>query len=211
MPLPLLALAAAPAIAKGLLGAYQLTQHVNRTDTTTPAEREQLALARQSAAAQLPGLGQYQARLAQAQNATVQNAALGSGGASDFLAANAAADRVRQNGEQQLVAQGQQYHDQATRQLGATLAAYGRHQQADTDRATQANAQLKGAALQNLSGALSDGASVAAYGASRAAGASDYGLGDTRIQANPALQASPYQVGDYPYRRRSGPYAGYLG
>lgn len=205
-----------------MLGAYQLTQHVNRTDTTTPAEREQLALARQSAAAQLPGLGQYQARLAQTQNAAVQNAALGAGGASDFLAANAAADRVRQNGEQQLAVQGQQYHGQATRQLGATLSAYAQHQRADTERAAQENAQLKGAALQNLSGALSDGASVAAYGAAKAAATPKNSFDASQVNgtlfAGPgnteAADAAGYRPGADPYnlyRRRTGPLVGYIG
>lgn len=210
MPLPLLALAAAPAIAKGLLGAYQLTQHVNRTDTTTPAELEQLAMARQAGASQLPGLGQYQARLAQTQNAAIQNAALGSGGASDFLAANSAADRVRQNGEQQLGVQGQQYHDQATRQLGATLSAYAQHQRADTERAAQANAQLKSAALQNLSGAISDGASVAAYGAS-GAGATAGAAAEGALPATSPRYPVPFEGENLygPSQRRTGSYYGY--
>jgi hypothetical protein len=211
MPLPLLALAAAPAIAKAGLGLYQMTQKVRRQDTITPAEREQLAMARLAATAQLPGLGQYQGRLAQTQNAALQSAALGAGGASDFLGAASAADRVRQNGEQALMTQGVQYHQRAQGQLGSVLSAYGAHQRADTAQAAQANAQLKSAALNNINNALTEGASVATYGALQAGAGAGTGIGAAGYgaQINPALSSSPYGAGDYygpnnPYRRRAG-------
>jgi hypothetical protein len=165
MPLPLLALAALPALAKAGLGAYQLTQKVKRTDSTTPEEREQLGLARQMQNATLPGLASYQGRLAQTQNAAVQNAMLGAGSGSDFLAAASAADRVRQQGEAQLATQGQQYHDRANQQLNAVLGAAAARSRADTQRAEQARAQLKSAGLNNLSNALTEGSSIATYGA----------------------------------------------
>jgi hypothetical protein len=223
MPLPLLALAALPAVAKGALGLFQANQHVDRTDTTTPAEREQLAIARQAGAATLPGLGTIQSRLAQTQASAVQNAQLGAGSSGDFLAASAAAAGRRQQGELQLNTQQGQYHDQATRQLGATLSAYARHQQADTAQAAQANAQLKGAALQNLGGALSDGASVAAYGLSGAAerpGATPVGAVDELTPLPPRqLSTTPPASARYPTPfegqelygpyRRSGSYASY--
>ncbi len=176
MPLPLLALAAIPAIAKAGLGLYQLGQHVNRVDTTTPAEREQEAMARQGQASTLPGMAGLQARLAQTQNTTVQNAQLGAGSGADFLAANSAADRVRQNGEQQLGMQSEQFHQGANQRLSSVLSGLAAHAQADTNRANQANAAFKGSGLTNLFGGLSDGASVAAYGA---------GLGST--PAHPEL------------------------
>ncbi|MGI4873235.1 MAG: hypothetical protein ACRYFX_18900 [Janthinobacterium lividum] len=197
MPLPLLL--AAPAIAKGALGLYQLTQHVNRQDTITAAEREQVALARQAAAAQLPGYAGYQARLAQAQSAAQQAATVGAGSSSDFLAAASATDRVRTQGEGQLTAQAEQQRGRATQTLMSVLGAYGRHEQADTDKANQANAQLKGAAFNNLFGGLTDGASVAAYSAAQKDSPGNSGAAGVNYNPN-------YPAGDYPYRRRTGPY-----
>ncbi len=213
MPLPLLALATyAPAIAKGVTGLIQATKHVGRVDTTTPEEREILANARQAQSAALPGLAQYQQRLAQAQNAAIQNATLGAGSASDFIAASGAANTTRQQGEQQLSLQQQAYGDRATQQLNAVLSAMANHSRADTAQAAQANATLKGAALNNAYGAVSDAATVTAYNSlnkkAPAGPGEDYGLGDTHLQINRGLRRSPYKAGDYPdlYRRRTGPY-----
>ena len=199
---------AGPAL-KSLFGLYQLTQHVDRTDTTTAAEREQLALARQAQTSRLPGFGVYQARLNQTQSAATQAAARGAGSGSDYLAAASAADRVRTAGEGQLNAQDQQNHIRANGQLSQVLGAYARHQQADTDRANQANAQLTGSAITNLFGGLTDAGSVAAYQGSQSkapTGAGDYGTPGYTPDFGPALMRSIYPSGDYPRLRRVGPY-----
>ena len=124
-------------------------------DSTPAAFKEKAALDRQAAAAgTLPGLGQQQARLAQVQAGAVQNARLGAGSGSDFLAAAGAADARRATGEQALATQGLQYQDGARRTVGADLTAQAGYQQNDYNQFQAKKGALIQASAQNQQGAL---------------------------------------------------------
>ncbi len=194
--------------AKTALGIYQLFQNVKRTDSTTPEDREVMANARQAQAAQMPGVNLYEARLAQGQNAAVQQAALGSGSASDFLAASGAANRTREQGEQASFAQQDAYHQRANGQLNAVLTAAANRSRADTERANQANAQLTGAGLNNLSNGLNEAGSVATYQGLQNSPAPAATSNGTLPVAPPPVYSEDYQ-NPYYRARRSGMYGGY--
>jgi len=133
-------------------------------DTTTPEQREMLAIARQRAAARLPGMAMQQGRLAQTQSAALQAASLGAGGASDFLASASAADRVRQNGEAQLGFQGEQFNQQAQNQLGQQLQMQAQQRQRDLAASNSQKAALRQGSAENLNNAVNGAAAYAAYG-----------------------------------------------
>jgi len=165
---------AASALPKLILGAKQLSDasRVKFTDTTTPEQREMLAIARQRAAfGRLPGANLAQMRLAQTQNATLQNAALGAGSGSDFLATAVASDRNRQAGELQLAVQGDQYNERAQAGLTGQLQMQAQQRQRDLLMYNQRKANLTQGGLENLGNAVDQGAAYAAYGANKNADA----------------------------------------
>jgi hypothetical protein len=189
-----LAIGGATALPKIILGAKQLSDasRVKFQDTTTPEQRELLAMARQRAAfGRLPGVELAKMRLAQSQNNTLQNAALGAGSASDLLAAGAAADRTRQNGELQLTAQSDQYNERAQAGLGVALQQQAQQRQRDLQTYNQRKANLTQGGLENLGNAVDQGAAYAAYGANKAAEPSVADLG----LAQPVDALTPRTIG----------------
>lgn len=176
-----------PLIAGGLQAGQQLYSALNQkkqadalklADTTTPAEREALAMSRQAAnSSQLPGMGAAQNRLGMVQAGAMNNARLGAASSSDFLASAGAADSRRQQGEQQLVMQGLNYQDKAKGQLRQDLA----RQSARTDRDLGAYNTQKGALIQASNQNLANGLGTAAsYGAA----AYNMGMGNADAAGN---------------------------
>lgn len=84
-----MAVLAAAQAGQQLYSAYQQKKKsdaVQLQNTTTPAEREALALSRQAAnTARMPGMGAAENRLGQVQAGAIQNARLGAASSSDFL------------------------------------------------------------------------------------------------------------------------------
>lgn len=107
-------------------------------------------------------MGAAQNRLGMMQAGAVQNARLGAGSASDFLASAGAADARRMQGEQQLATQGQAYQDQSKMQLRRDLTTQSQRQQRDLDTYNQNKAALIQGSATNLNNAVQTGASYAA-------------------------------------------------
>lgn len=205
MPLPLLALGAiglASSLPK-FYAAYQQNKKASQLklqDSTTNGEREQLAMSRQGVNAQLPGLGAMQGRLAQVQAGAVQNARLGAASGSDYLAAAGAADARRQQGEQQLGIQGQQYQDGMKRQLRTDLGVQSARQQRDLDTYNSTKAALEEGSARNFDAGVQSLASYAAAGVNSAGGGGAGGF------------SPPGMGGDYPSPGPDGhPYGNPLG
>lgn len=149
-----------------VIAGFQQRAAANRLtlqDTSTAGEREQLAMSRQAAATgRMPGQGAAENRLGMMQAGAVQNARLGAGSASDFLASAGAADARRMQGEQQLATQGQAYQDQSKMQLRRDLTTQSQRQQRDLDTFNTTKAALLQGSATNLNNAVQTGAS---YGA----------------------------------------------
>lgn len=161
-----------------LKAAYDQNQAARKLrlqNTTTPAEREQLAMSRQGASTtRQPGLGYQENRLGQIQAGAMQGARLGAGSSGDFLAVAGAADARRQQGELQLGIQGLQYRDKMQGQLRQDLSAQTRRTDRDLAAYNQEKAALTQASAENLNNAVENGASYAAMGYNQQQG---YGMG----------------------------------
>ena len=156
-------------------------------DTSTPEEREQLAMSRQAAAtSRLPGMGAAENRLGQIQAGAVQNARMGAASSSDFLASAGAADARRMQGEQALQTQGLQYQDGSKRQLRADLTTASNRRQRDLDTYNNTKAALTQGSATNLNNGVQ---TLAAYGAQA------YNMGGGRGSMGPDAGAN----GDYSY------------
>jgi hypothetical protein len=211
-----LALGGLSAIPSVIAGFQQrnAANNLKLQDTTTAAEREQLAMSRQAAATgRMPGQGAAENRLGMIQAGAVQNARLGAASSSDFLASAGAADARRMQGEQQLATQGMQYQDRSKMQLRQDLTTQSQRQQRDLDTYNQQKAALLQGSATNLNNAVQTGV---AYGAqaynmgnpktpnATGAAAAGYGAGvglGSESYANPAF--GPYGgVGNMGYGRR---------
>ncbi|TGE29805.1 hypothetical protein [Hymenobacter metallicola] len=168
MPLPLLALAgisAAPQLLKlgqGILQG-QKAKKVKVEDTQPAASKENLALLRGSANAQMPGYGLMEGQLAQNQAAVAGQALRAGGSSSDIMASIGAADARRQQGLANLNVQNQQYQAQGRRALSAGLLQQAAYQKADQDTASRTRAALKQASATNVFGAVDGLANTGAY------------------------------------------------
>jgi len=132
-------------------------------DTRPAAFLEKMGLARQAAASgRLPGQAAQQARLGMVQAGALQNARLGAASSGDFLASASAADARRQQGEQQLGVQGQQYNDQAQQRLGSVLDQDANYRTKDRDTFNRTKAALTQSSAENLDNGVG---TIAAYGA----------------------------------------------
>ena len=191
---------------------YQQQQKANNLqlmDTTTPEEREQLAMSRQAAASgQMPGQGVAQNRLGMVQSGALQNAQMGAASGSDFLAAAGAADARRQLGEQQLSTQSQQFQNVAKGQLRRDLTTASQRRQHDLDTYNQNKAALTSAAGTNMGAAIDTAGSFGAMGVNMYR--SDNGLGggqygaQTRDAAMGEGQMDPLKIGISGYRPLGG-------
>lgn len=133
------------------------------SDSTTPEEREALGMSRQAAAtSRLPGMGAMQARLGMGMAGAVQNARLGAGSSSDFLASAGAADARRQQGEADLSMKGLAYQDQSNRQLRADLTTASNRRQHDLDTFNNQKAALTQGYATNLNNGVQ---TLGSYGA----------------------------------------------
>jgi hypothetical protein len=178
MPIPIMAVMAAAQMGQQLYSSYKQNKAADELklqDSTTAAEREQMAMSRMGASsARLPGMGYQEGRLAQVQAGAMQNARLGAGSSADYLASAGAADLRRQQGEQQLGIQGLQYQDKMRGQLRTDLSAQTRRKDRDLAAYNQEKAALTQASAENLHQAVETGAS---YGAMAYNGQQGGGMG----------------------------------
>lgn len=174
MPLPLLALAAAtavPQILKGINGISQLNKakKVKVQDTTTPFERENMAMLRQDATSQFaPGYGLQRDQLAQGQAGVLSGALRAGGSGSDILSALSRSDAQRQQGMAALNVQNQQFQQQGRRALSAGLMQQAQRRLGDVNNANRERAALTQAGNQNIFSALEGVANTATYFGSKA-------------------------------------------
>lgn len=155
-------------------------------DDSTPAAFKQKAALDQQAAVSgtLPGMAQQQDRLAQVQAGAVQNARLGAGSGSDFLAAAGAADARRASGEQALATQGLQYQDAARRTVGANLTTQAGYQQNDYNQFQAKKGALIQASAQNQQGAID---TLGSYAMAAVGGGMGAGMGGGRTPSMPGV------------------------
>lgn len=138
----------------------RMARNLKLQDTTPEAFKEALAMSRQSATSQMPGMGMLQNRLAQAQ-ATGANALLRGGASSAALLGGlAAGEAQRQAAEQQLGVQGEQYRQGMQGQLRRDLATQADYKMNDLNNYRRDKAALIQSSNENLSrglGALTGG------------------------------------------------------
>lgn len=206
MPLPLLALAAAtavPQILKGINGVSQLRKanKVKVIDTTTPFERENMAMLRQDAGSQLmPGYGLATDQLAQNQSNVLAGATRAGGSSSDILGALARSDAQRQSGLANLNVQNQQFQQAGRRALSMGLMQQSQRFRGDVETASRTKAALKQAGNQNLFSAVEGLANTSVYFGSKAGqdavnGVNRSPLMNGNYYDNPLSRAS--QFGNY--------------
>ncbi|GGG61365.1 hypothetical protein [Hymenobacter glacieicola] len=129
-------------------------------DTTPEPFKEALALSRQNATSQLPGLGAGQNRLAATQAGATSGLLRGSGSTAALLGGLTAGVAQRQAGEQQLGIQGEQFRQRGQDQLRRDLATQADYNTNDLNNYNKERAALKQSSNENLSrgiGAITGG------------------------------------------------------
>lgn len=136
-------------------------------DTTTPAEREALELARQRATAQLPGQATTLNRIEAGTNDTLSAATRAGTSSSSVLGLLGLADQNRQRALNDLGTRADAVHQQQERDLGTELQRQAQHQQRDRETFERSKAALNESSERNIYGALDGAAQVGAFALSK--------------------------------------------
>lgn len=164
-----LALTLAPQAFKAVSGFNQArkAEKLGVQDTTTPAEREALALARQRASAQLPGTGQALNRIEAGTNDTLSAAARAGTSSNSILGLLGVADQNRQQALAGLDARSDAYQQQQQRALEGELQRKAAHELRDRETFDRNRGALMEASARNIYGAIDGAAQIGAFAASK--------------------------------------------